>query len=102
MDCSGLYLLNIPNGAKYWRLKYRVLGKEKKLSMGVYPDISLADARLKREEARKIVALVETKAKKSVLKNWRRRQVLKITSKLSRWNGMSISVPDGQKATLMT
>lgn len=56
-DGGGLYLLIKPNGAKYWRLKYRVLGKEKKLSIGVYPDISLSDARLKREEARKIVAL---------------------------------------------
>lgn len=56
-DGGGLYLLIKPNGAKYWRLKYRVLGKEKKLSIGVYPDISLADARLKREEARKVIAL---------------------------------------------
>ncbi len=56
-DGGGLYLLVKPNGAKYWRLKYRFLGKEKKLSIGVYPDISLADARLKREEARKIIAL---------------------------------------------
>ncbi|WP_174871699.1 tyrosine-type recombinase/integrase [Pectobacterium polaris] len=55
-DGAGLYLLIKPNGAKYWRLKYRVTGKEKKLSIGVYPDISLAEARLKREEARKIVA----------------------------------------------
>lgn len=47
-DGDGLYLLVRPNGAKHWRLKYRFLGKEKKLSIGVYPDISLADARLKR------------------------------------------------------
>ncbi|MDN4628080.1 tyrosine-type recombinase/integrase [Erwinia sp. PsM31] len=56
-DGGGLYLLIKPNGAKYWRLKYRVLGKEKKLSIGVFPDISLSDARLKREEASKVVAL---------------------------------------------
>ncbi|WP_226100930.1 tyrosine-type recombinase/integrase [Dickeya oryzae] len=55
-DGAGLYLLIKPNGAKYWRLKYRVAGKEKKLSIGVYPDISLAEARLKREEAGKIIA----------------------------------------------
>ncbi|QHQ22466.1 DUF4102 domain-containing protein [Pectobacterium brasiliense] len=55
-ESADLYLLIKPNGAKYWRLKYRVAGKEKKLSIGVYPDISLAEARLKREEARKIVA----------------------------------------------
>ncbi len=56
-DGCGLYLLVKPNGGKYWCFKYRVFGKEKKLSIGVYPDISLADARMKREEARKIVAL---------------------------------------------
>ena len=43
-DGGGLYLLVKPNGARYWRLKYRFLGIEKKLSIGVYPDISLADA----------------------------------------------------------
>ncbi|MCU1801385.1 tyrosine-type recombinase/integrase [Pectobacterium parvum] len=77
-DGAGLYLLIKPNGAKYWRLKYRVAGKEKKLSIGVYPDISLAEARLKREEARKIVASggdpseqkqVERQAKKTNIDN---------------------------------
>ncbi len=55
-DGGGLYLLINTNGSKYWNLKYRVSGKEKKLSFGVYPDISLADARAKREEARKVIA----------------------------------------------
>ena len=55
-DERGLYLLVKPNGSKYWRLKYRIAGKEKKLAIGVYPDFSLADARLKRDEARKLLA----------------------------------------------
>ncbi len=55
-DERGLYLLVKPNGARYWRMKYRFAGKEKKLSIGVYPDISLADARVKRDEARKLLA----------------------------------------------
>jgi hypothetical protein len=55
-DEPGLYLLVKPNGSKYWRLKYRIAGKEKKLAIGVYPDFSLADARLKRDEARKMLA----------------------------------------------
>lgn len=54
-DERGLYLLVKPNGSKYWRLKYRIAGKEKKLAIGVYPDFSLADARLKRDEARKML-----------------------------------------------
>ncbi|MBP2835701.1 tyrosine-type recombinase/integrase [Dickeya parazeae] len=52
-DGGGLYLLVNPNGAKYWRMKYRVAGKEKLLALGVYPDVSLADARQKRAEAKK-------------------------------------------------
>lgn len=55
-DEKGLYLLINPNGAKYWRFKYRFADKEKKLSFGVYPDVSLADARNKRDEARSLLA----------------------------------------------
>ncbi len=44
------------NGLKYWRMKYRFAGKEKKLSFGTYPDISLAEARTKRDEPRKVLA----------------------------------------------
>jgi Arm domain-containing DNA-binding protein len=55
-DERGLYLEVSPNGGKWWRLKYRFNGKEKRLSMGVYPDVSLKDARERRDEARKLVA----------------------------------------------
>jgi integrase len=55
-DGDGMYLLVTPNGGKYWRLKYRYAGKEKLLALGTYPEISLADARQRREEARKQVA----------------------------------------------
>lgn len=52
-DGGGMYLLINTNGSKYWRMKYRFAGKEKMLSIGVYPDVTLADAREKRSEARK-------------------------------------------------
>lgn len=55
-DEKGLYLHIAPNNSKYWRFKYRFDGKEKLLAFGVYPDVSLADARVKRDEARKQVA----------------------------------------------
>lgn len=55
-DGAGLFVLVQPNGAKYWRLKYRYAGKEKLLALGVYPDISLKDARARRDEARKLLA----------------------------------------------
>lgn len=51
-DEKGLRLLVKPNGAKYWRLRYRFGGKQKTLAIGVYPDVSLKMARDEREEAR--------------------------------------------------
>ncbi|MDR2874656.1 MAG: integrase arm-type DNA-binding domain-containing protein, partial [Methylobacillus sp.] len=55
-DEKGLFLLVRPNGSKYWRLKYRVEGKEKLMALGVYPAVSLADARARRDDARKLLA----------------------------------------------
>ena len=55
-DGGGLYLLHTPNGSKWWRLDYRFAGKRKTLSMGVYPDTGLKEARSKRDNARKLLA----------------------------------------------
>lgn len=55
-DAGGLYLEVAPAGGKWWRLKYRYDGKEKRLSLGVYPDVSLKDARQRRDDARKLLA----------------------------------------------
>lgn len=51
-DSGGLFLHIQPNGGKYWRLKYRFMGKEKLYSIGVYPGVSLADARKARDDAK--------------------------------------------------
>ena len=55
-DGGGLFLLVTLQGSKLWRLKYRHEGKEKLLAFGAYPEISLADARQRRDEARKQIA----------------------------------------------
>lgn len=55
-DNEGLFLLIMPSGSKYWRLKYFFAGKEKLLALGVYPEISLMEARERRAQARKILA----------------------------------------------
>jgi len=55
-DFKGLYMLISPNGGKYWRFKYRFNGKEKLLALGTYPEVSLSEAREKRDIARKHVA----------------------------------------------
>lgn len=62
-DAGGLYLLVNPNGSKYWRLKYRVAGKEKLLAIGVYPEITLAEARDHRDQARKLLRQGEDPSK---------------------------------------
>ncbi|MCF6354309.1 MAG: Arm DNA-binding domain-containing protein [Candidatus Polarisedimenticolaceae bacterium] len=51
-DGGGLYLEVAPSGGKWWRLKYRFDGKEKRLSLGVYPDVSLKNAREKGGQSR--------------------------------------------------
>lgn len=55
-DGFGLFLLVNPKGSKYWRFKYNYLGKEKRMAFGVYPEVSLAEAREKRDKARKLLS----------------------------------------------
>lgn len=55
-DGGGLYLILNPNGSRWWRLDYRYAGKRKTLSMGIYPVVTLKDARNRRDEARKLLA----------------------------------------------
>ncbi len=55
-DGGGLFLLVPPQGSKLWRLAYRFGGKQKTLALGVYPTVSLADARTKRDAAKKLLA----------------------------------------------
>lgn len=55
-DGVGLYLEVVPSGSRYWRMKYRFNGKEKRMAFGVYPAVSLAQARALRDEAKKKLA----------------------------------------------
>jgi integrase len=55
-DGEGLFLVIMPSGSKYWRLRYFFAGKEKLLALGVYPEITLTDARERRAQARKVLA----------------------------------------------
>ncbi|WP_241579471.1 tyrosine-type recombinase/integrase [Rosenbergiella nectarea] len=55
-DGGGMYLEVFPNGTKSWRMKYRMGPKEKRVVFGVYPTVSLSEARTKREEAKRILA----------------------------------------------
>ena len=55
-DGHGLYLLLTPPSGRYWRLNYRFDGKSRTMALGVFPEVSLADARAKRDDARRILA----------------------------------------------
>ena len=55
-DGAGLYILIRPNGSKLWRFNYSWFGKQRTLTLGQWPEVSLADARTKRDEARKLIA----------------------------------------------
>ncbi len=55
-DAGGLFLIATPAGGKWWRLRYTMDGKEKLLSLGTYPDTSLAEARERRDKARRLLA----------------------------------------------
>lgn len=56
-DERGLYLEVHPNGSKLWRYKYRYMGKQKRLALGRYPDVGLAEARQRRDDARNKLVL---------------------------------------------
>lgn len=55
-DSEGMYLEVVPSGGRYWRLKYRIGKSEKRLSLGIYPQVSLAEARRLRDTARESIA----------------------------------------------
>lgn len=77
-DGEGMHLMVHPNGSKYWRLQYRFDGKQKMLALGIYPEISLSEARQRRDEAKRRVAnaidpseqkKVEKQARKATVEN---------------------------------
>lgn len=76
-DGAGLYLEVIPSGSRYWRMKYRFNGKEKRMAFGVYPAVSLAQARALRDEAKK---------------SWPRVSIHRLPRKKKSWFGMYSSI----------
>ena len=77
-DSRGLYLEIVPRGTKAWRFKYRFAGKEKRISMGIHPEISLKLAPRRRDEARKLLARdiapsAWRKAQKQLKRQWARK-----------------------------
>ena len=79
-DSSGLFLLVEPTGGKLWRMKYRVDGREKKLAIGRYPEIGLAEARRRRDAAREQLAQGKAHLAKNNVRRCVQSSVLRIPS----------------------
>lgn len=80
-DGAGMFLLVTPAGGKLWRLKYRIDGREKLLSIGAYPELSLADARKRRDEARAMIASGKDPSREKQRKKTRARELAADTFK---------------------
>ncbi len=69
-DGAGLYLEVVPSGSRYWRMKYLFNGKEKPMAFGVYPAVSLAQARALRDEAKKSWPKISVHYLPRKMKSW--------------------------------
>ncbi|MBA0188662.1 tyrosine-type recombinase/integrase [Pectobacterium odoriferum] len=87
VDGDGMFLLIHPNGSKYWRFRFRFGGKQHLVAFGVYPETSLADARQKREEARRLVAAgVDPREHKRAVKEEQAKEVITFESVARDWH----------------
>lgn len=87
VDGDGMFLLIHPNGSKYWRFRFRFGGKQHLMAFGVYPETSLAYARQKREEARRLVAAgVDPREHKRAVKEEQAREVITFESVARDWH----------------
>ncbi|EMN0310624.1 TPA: integrase arm-type DNA-binding domain-containing protein [Enterobacter hormaechei subsp. oharae] len=87
VDGDGMFLLLHPNGSKYWRFRFRFGGKQHLMAFGVYPETSLADARQKREKARRLVAAgVDPREHKRAEKEEQVKEVITFESVARDWH----------------
>lgn len=87
VDGDGMFLLIHPNGSKYWRFRFRFGGKQHLMAFGVYPETSLADARQKREESRRLVATgIDPREHKRAVKEEQTKEVITFESVARDWH----------------
>ncbi len=87
VDGDGMFLLVHPNGSKYWRFRFRFGCKQHLMAFGVYPETSLADARQKREEARRLVAAgVDPREHKRAVKEELAKEIITFESVARDWH----------------
>ncbi|EOA2697323.1 integrase arm-type DNA-binding domain-containing protein [Citrobacter sp. CK197] len=87
VDGDGMFLLVHPNGSRYWRFRFRFGGKQHLMAFGVYPETSLADARQKREEARRLVAAgIDPREHKRAVKEEQTKEAITFESVARDWH----------------
>lgn len=87
VDGDGMFLLIHPNGSKYWRFRFRFGGKQHLIAFGVYPERSLAEARQKREEARRLVAAgIDPRQHKRAVKEEQAKEAITFESVAREWH----------------
>lgn len=95
-DGGGLYLWVYADGRKFWRLRYWQGGKEKSLSLGVYPSVGLEEARARRDEQRKLLnANLDPSAERKVAKK-------DLPKRVSHKNQFKLTLSDGGELTIET
>ncbi|HBU6578527.1 tyrosine-type recombinase/integrase [Klebsiella michiganensis] len=102
VDGDGMFLLIHPNGSKYWRFRFRFGGKQHLMAFGVYPETSLADARQKREEARKLVAAgVDPREHKRAVKEEQAKEVITFESVARDWHASNQKWSESHSARVL-
>ncbi|ELI8088023.1 integrase arm-type DNA-binding domain-containing protein [Yersinia enterocolitica] len=102
VDGDGMFLLIHPNGSKYWRFRFRFGGKQHLMAFGVYPETSLADARQKREEARRLVAAgVDPREHKRVVKEEQAKEVITFESVARDWHASNQKWSESHSARVL-
>ncbi|NTZ50435.1 tyrosine-type recombinase/integrase [Citrobacter gillenii] len=102
VDGDGMFLLVHPNGSKYWRFRFRFGGKQHLMAFGVYPETSLADARQKREEARRLVAAgVDPREHKRAVKEEQAKEVITFESVARDWHASNQKWSESHSARVL-
>ncbi|MEB6858371.1 tyrosine-type recombinase/integrase [Proteus cibi] len=102
VDGDGMFLLIHPNGSKYWRFRFRFAGKQHLMAFGIYPEISLADARQKREGTRKLIAAgIEPRENKRAIKEEQLKESITFESVARDWHASNKKWSESHSARVL-
>ena len=100
-DGNGMHLLITTSGSKYWRFQYRFAGKQKILALGVYPEVSLSEARRRRDEARQLVANHVDPSEKRKAQKIESKGLLTFEQVAQQWHTSNRTWSDSHRTTVL-